>query len=429
MAAVRQNYSLALSGEVLPTPGFFTAALGADESHNVFDQSFKAGSDQGTGSKDSKDQPPSGLNLGTESFLRGLNDVAFSPLFGFSSQPQSPGLLEKSKHIVDNQNINPAFSSNPMKTADWNLGPGFGVDQSHILPSQEISPPHSAQSPPTQWPYQARRKDTASPLQQIWTQPHAPDGQAKLGQITPPSDDASSSYNLRQQMGNLHTYSSRNQEEIAQEAPKRRRGKAPKNDSPETKPVRRQRKSTAHSKNQDSETNGRPNEDVKRNKFLERNRVAASKCRQKKKEWTGNLEGRARELQQDKQQLTVMVSSLKDEMIFLKGELLKHTDCGCSKIRQYLNQEATNFAAKPPHKYQESASTASPVGSAFESVMSSRNGSMSTADQNYDLGHFGAHEASPTFDSTQGYNQTGLLHSDRSLEVLLNADMEMEDSK
>lgn len=112
-------------------------------------------------------------------------------------------------------------------------------------------------------------------------------------------------------------------------------------------PSKRPRKSVAHSNPQffgASETSAPPVEDPKRSKFLERNRVAASKCRQKKKEWTSNLEVRARDLQSAKNQLTVVVTSLKEEIIFLKGEMLKHSSCGCTAIKDYLNREVASMS-------------------------------------------------------------------------------------
>lgn len=80
--------------------------------------------------------------------------------------------------------------------------------------------------------------------------------------------------------------------------------------------------------------------DDKRNQFLERNRVAASKCRQKKKEWTSNLEQRARELQASKNSLALLVSSLREELLYLKGEALRHTTCDCTNVREYLARHA-----------------------------------------------------------------------------------------
>ena len=80
--------------------------------------------------------------------------------------------------------------------------------------------------------------------------------------------------------------------------------------------------------------------DDKRSQFLERNRVAASKCRQKKKEWTSNLEQKARELQASKTSMALLVSSLREELLYLKGEALRHTTCDCNSVREYLARHA-----------------------------------------------------------------------------------------
>jgi hypothetical protein len=74
----------------------------------------------------------------------------------------------------------------------------------------------------------------------------------------------------------------------------------------------------------------------KREQFLARNREAASKCRQKKKEWTTGLEDRARELSAQKQVLTTYLAMLKNELLMLKCKCLEHSDCGCEGIRDYL---------------------------------------------------------------------------------------------
>ena len=85
----------------------------------------------------------------------------------------------------------------------------------------------------------------------------------------------------------------------------------------------------------------------KRNQFLQRNRVAASKCRRKKKEWMGQLEERARALQLEKNHLTVAVTSLKNQVLWLKGELLKHDTCDCERIRRYVRREADQLVPDP----------------------------------------------------------------------------------
>ena len=95
----------------------------------------------------------------------------------------------------------------------------------------------------------------------------------------------------------------------------------------------------------DNEPNeGGDEKDEKRSKFLERNRVAASKCRQKKKEWTSALEAKARDLQNEKAQLQLMMEAYRAELMYLKNEMLNHTECGSPNIRDYLAREAEAIA-------------------------------------------------------------------------------------
>jgi len=98
---------------------------------------------------------------------------------------------------------------------------------------------------------------------------------------------------------------------------------------------RRSRKNSKASRDMDEHAR-----EEKRRRFLERNRVAASKCRQKKKEWMQNLEETARTAQNNSKYLQAAVAQLKDELLLLKQELLKHHGCDCTKIRTYLMQEA-----------------------------------------------------------------------------------------
>jgi hypothetical protein len=88
-----------------------------------------------------------------------------------------------------------------------------------------------------------------------------------------------------------------------------------------------------------------PEELAQREKFLERNRVAASKCRQKKKEWTNSLEERARELQAQREMLVAYVSMLRNELLMLKCKCLEHSDCKCERVREYLKN---TVATLPP---------------------------------------------------------------------------------
>ncbi|XP_076119916.1 cyclic AMP-dependent transcription factor ATF-2 [Alosa pseudoharengus] len=67
--------------------------------------------------------------------------------------------------------------------------------------------------------------------------------------------------------------------------------------------------------------------DEKRRKFLERNRAAASRCRQKRKVWVQSLEKKAEDLSSMNGQLQNEVTLLRNEVAHLKQLLLAHKDC------------------------------------------------------------------------------------------------------
>ncbi|KAG2233318.1 hypothetical protein BDF21DRAFT_368756 [Thamnidium elegans] len=70
-----------------------------------------------------------------------------------------------------------------------------------------------------------------------------------------------------------------------------------------------------------------PEDDEKRKNFLERNRIAALKCRQRKKQWLNNLQAKVEFLSSDNERLQVQSDSLKEEIVNLKTLLLAHKEC------------------------------------------------------------------------------------------------------
>ncbi|KAF7730829.1 hypothetical protein EC973_001347 [Apophysomyces ossiformis] len=72
----------------------------------------------------------------------------------------------------------------------------------------------------------------------------------------------------------------------------------------------------------------------KRRNFLERNRLAALKCRQRKKQWLQNLQIKVECLQHDNEQLYLHTEALRKELVHLKTMLLHHKACP-------VNQSAT----------------------------------------------------------------------------------------
>ncbi|XP_018427884.1 PREDICTED: cyclic AMP-dependent transcription factor ATF-2 [Nanorana parkeri] len=82
--------------------------------------------------------------------------------------------------------------------------------------------------------------------------------------------------------------------------------------------------------------------DEKRRKFLERNRAAASRCRQKRKVWVQSLEKKAEDLGSFNVQLQNEVTLLRNEVAQLKQLLLAHKDCPVTAMQKksgYHNAE------------------------------------------------------------------------------------------
>ncbi|EPB91277.1 hypothetical protein HMPREF1544_01793 [Mucor circinelloides 1006PhL] len=61
-----------------------------------------------------------------------------------------------------------------------------------------------------------------------------------------------------------------------------------------------------------------------RQRNLERNRLAASKCRQRKKEWIDELAHKAERMTRENEYLRQMLMQLKEETIYLKSQLIMH---------------------------------------------------------------------------------------------------------
>lgn len=68
-------------------------------------------------------------------------------------------------------------------------------------------------------------------------------------------------------------------------------------------------------------------DEEKRRNFLERNRVAALKCRQRKKQWLASLQSKVELFSNENEALTGQISQLREEVVNLKTLLLAHKDC------------------------------------------------------------------------------------------------------
>ncbi|RAH72356.1 bZIP transcription factor atfA [Aspergillus aculeatinus CBS 121060] len=92
-------------------------------------------------------------------------------------------------------------------------------------------------------------------------------------------------------------------------------------------------------------------DEEKRKNFLERNRVAALKCRQRKKQWLANLQAKVELFTSENDALTATVTQLREEIVNLKTLLLAHKDCPVSQAQGLgplmMNGMATGFDAHP----------------------------------------------------------------------------------
>ena len=268
-----------------------------------------------------------------------------------------------------------------------------------------FTPPSSASFSPKDWPFNSYQSGNPS---NIFTNIQPTGTRSFYEQPTPPDDE-----NDNESLLDHRLCDQREQQALQppqDEGRSKRKRKVTNQDSTNQSLPKRPRKYASRRWNNTNDPT-KP-EDVKRSKFLERNRVAASKCRQKKKEWTQNLENRARELQKTNNQLRMVADSCRQEILFLKGELLKHSQCECELIQTFIKSGTNNVA---DHKYEEDLlkREISPIGS----MPSSRLGSIDAKTTQTDV------------DSTSPPPQpsnTSIAEDDNALEALLTSSMNLD---
>jgi len=114
---------------------------------------------------------------------------------------------------------------------------------------------------------------------------------------------------------------------------------------------------------------GTPDADGKRRKFLERNRIAASKCREKKKQYVLELEETNKDLERSHRALQTEVNSLTQEVGTLKHRLMSHAHCNDPNIDHWITTQAKRFVQGKNEGYHQPFSLghsfAFPHGSMF----------------------------------------------------------------
>jgi len=88
-------------------------------------------------------------------------------------------------------------------------------------------------------------------------------------------------------------------------------------------------------------------DEEKRKNFLERNRIAALKCRQRKKQWLANLQQKVEIFSTENDALASTVTQLREEIVGLKTLLLAHKDCPVSQAQGISGMAMQNIAGEP----------------------------------------------------------------------------------
>lgn len=92
-------------------------------------------------------------------------------------------------------------------------------------------------------------------------------------------------------------------------------------------------------------------EAAKREKFLERNRVAAGKCREKRKSWMTELEDAKLELEERNNRLRAEHGALQVEFNQMRALLMQHASCGDARISKWIENEAKRFVLDAGEQY------------------------------------------------------------------------------
>ncbi|KDE08947.1 hypothetical protein MVLG_01037 [Microbotryum lychnidis-dioicae p1A1 Lamole] len=98
-------------------------------------------------------------------------------------------------------------------------------------------------------------------------------------------------------------------------------------------------------------SNPNETEEEKRKNFLERNRQAALKCRQRKKTWLANLQYKVESLTTDNDTLQATVTNLKEEIQSLRAILQAHANCPVASGADRRGSSVQNLAPNGQQRY------------------------------------------------------------------------------
>jgi hypothetical protein len=212
---------------------------------------------------------------------------------------------------------------------------------------QQLSPADSTASPMSDWPdfedrdHERKQKgfDNAHPLDRMMIDslPNPATALSRYGQVTPPRTDST---------GSIETVKHGSQSPMSKgsERPRRKTKTKEAELPPATASGRKKKTSKKAAANIEANNTA---EDSKRKASLEKNRLAAAKCRVNKKEKTEQLQRDSHDKAVHNAYLRSQIASMSEEVRQLNTILLAHASCeGCKspeEIQKHLQQLGADF--------------------------------------------------------------------------------------
>lgn len=117
--------------------------------------------------------------------------------------------------------------------------------------------------------------------------------------------------------------------------------------------VRKKAKARTGTETSEARSSTASGPDAKRTRCLERNRVAASKCREKKKQWVHELEAAKTELEDRHARLQREYTGLLGEATLIKTALMDHSVCDDRNIDMWIESEAVRFVRRANQRHRD----------------------------------------------------------------------------
>ncbi|BCS03066.1 bZIP transcription factor [Aspergillus luchuensis] len=201
----------------------------------------------------------------------------------------------------------------------WATGPALRTNSTASSDASFIAPCQTVHNPTNDYEHKYSPMQATFPLVPAQMPPAPMHEITSRGSITSVSSGGSADSN--QSRFSISSYSSSNEGPVYS-----RRGSSNRPPSPGFEVNERERR--------------------KRERFLERNRVAANKCRKKKKEHAKQLESRCETVSRENTLLESQVDHLRGEILNLKNELLRHSHCGDERIKDHLAKMVKQLSDK-----------------------------------------------------------------------------------